>query len=96
MLLYTQKLVSDLGQLDKLIERVLKLDKNLRFDELAKLLNRMGYVMRHPRGGSSHYTFSKHGKPPITIPKDNPINKVYIEMCRNAILMFESEAQKDD
>ena len=74
----------------------MKLDKNLRFDELAKLLKRMGYSMRQPGGGSSHYTFRKDGKPPITIPKDDPINKVYVEMVRDAILMSESEVIKDE
>lgn len=32
------------------------------------------------RSGSSHYTFRKSGKNPITIPKHEPIKKVYVEM----------------
>ena len=76
---------------DKLIDEILKLNKNLRFDELAKVLLSMGYEKNQPRGGSSHYTFRKTGKLPITIPKTTPMNKSYIEMVRNAINEHESE-----
>jgi len=88
--------VSSLSQLDKLIERVLKLDKKLRFDELAKLLKRIGYTMHQPKRGSSHYTFRRDGRPPITIPKDNPISKVYVDLVRDAILISESEVFADE
>ena len=80
-----------MGKLAKLINEILKLNKNLRFDELAKVLESIGYKMKSPRGGSSHVTFRKDGKMPITIPKDYPINKVYVELVRDAILEFESE-----
>ena len=46
--------------------------------------------MKAPRGGSSHYTFRKPGCMPITIPKHEPIKKVYVEMVRNVV---ESEAK---
>ena len=36
--------------------------------------------MNAPRSGSSHYTFRKQGRMPITIPKHEPIKKVYVEM----------------
>ena len=35
--------------------------------------------MFSPRSGSSHYTFRKPGCQPITIPKHEPIKKVYVE-----------------
>lgn len=35
--------------------------------------------MNAPRSGSSHYTFRKQGRMPITIPKHEPIKKVYVE-----------------
>ena len=44
-----------------------------------------GYVMSAPKGGSSHYTFRKHGYSPITIPKHKPIKKIYIEMVREVV-----------
>ena len=75
---------------DKLLQRILSLDKNLRFEELRKVLEEYGYTMGAPRSGSSHYTFRKEGCFPITIPKHEPIKKVYVEMVRNVV---ESEAK---
>ena len=43
--------------------------------------------------GSSHYTFRKQGCMPITIPKHEPIKKVYVEMVRQIV---ESEAKNDE
>ena len=78
---------------DKLIKRICTLSKDLRFDELRKVLESYGYVMNAPRSGSSHYTFRKLGHRPITIPKHEPIKKVYVEMVR---LIVESEAENDE
>ena len=52
---------------DKLITRICNLSKDLRFDELRKVLESYGYEMNVPRSGSSHYTFRKSGCMPITI-----------------------------
>ena len=49
--------------------------------------------MNAPRSGSSHYTFRKEGYMPITIPKHEPIKKVYVEMVRQIV---ESEAKNDE
>ena len=76
---------------DKLIDEILKLNKNLRFEDLTKALIKIGYIQNQPKGGSSHYTFRKDGKPPITIPKAIPIKKAYVELVRDAILEYESE-----
>jgi len=80
---------------DKDIEDILKLDKNLRFEDLAKVMKKMGYKQNQPKSGSSHYTFRKKGKMPITIPKATPINKAYVEMVRASIIEFESEEDDD-
>ena len=69
------------------------LSKDLRFDELRKVLESYGYEMNAPRSGSSHYTFRKQGCMPITIPKHEPIKKVYVEMVRQIV---ESEAKNDE
>ena len=66
---------------DKLITRICNLSKDLR------------YEMNAPRSGSSHYTFRKQGCAPITIPKHEPIKKVYVEMVRQIV---ESEAENDE
>ena len=75
---------------DKLIKRITSLSKDLRFDELRKVLESCGYEMRNPKGGSSHYTFRKAGCMPLTIPKHEPIKKVYVEMVKEIV---ESEAK---
>lgn len=74
-----------MGQWDKLLSAILAKDKNLRFDDLSKALERIGYRKDHPRGGSSHYTFRKAGCFPITIPKQKPLNRAYIELVSEAV-----------
>lgn len=71
---------------DKLLTRICALSKDLQF---GKVLESYGYVMNAPKGGSSHYTFRKAGCQPITIPKHDPIKKVYVEMVKQIV---ESEA----
>ena len=78
---------------DKLITRICNLSKDLRFNELRKVLESYGYEMNAPRSESSHYTFRKQGCMPITIPKHEPIKKVYVEMVRQIV---ESEAKNDE
>lgn len=70
---------------EKLLERIRNLSKDLRFDELRKVLESYGYTMSAPRGGSSHYTFRKPGCMPITIPKHEPIKRVYVEKVREVV-----------
>ena len=78
---------------DKLLIRIRALSKDLRFDELRKVLEEYGYEMRTPRGGSSHFVFRKEGCMPITIPKHDPIRKVYIELVKEVV---ENETKKDE
>lgn len=70
---------------DKLLARICRLSNDLRFDELRKVLEAYGYTMDVPRSGSSHYTFRKPGCLPITIPKHEPIKKIYVEMVKNVV-----------
>lgn len=77
---------------DKLITRICALSKDLRFDELRRVLESCGYEMNAPRSGSSHYTFRKQGRMPLTIPKHEPIKKIYVEMVRRIV---ESEAKNE-
>lgn len=78
---------------DKLIMRIRNLSKDLRFEELRKVIESYGYKMGTPKGGSSHYTFRKEGCQPITIPKHEPIKRVYVEMVKRII---ESEEDHED
>ena len=73
--------------------RVLTLSNDLRFAELRRVLEEYGYEMKQPKSGSSHYTFRKPGCMPITIPKHEPIKKLYVEMVREVV---ESEAKNHE
>ena len=81
-----------MAQWAKLVEEIMALNKNLRFDELAKVLVRIGYTQSQPKGGSSHYIFRKEGRPPISLPKTMPMKRAYIELVAAAIKEYESEA----
>ena len=74
-----------MSQWDKLLNQITSLSKDMRFVELKKVLERYGYVMSSPKGGSSHATFRKKGCSPITIPKHEPIKKVYVEMVKRVV-----------
>ncbi len=80
---------------DKLIARICSLDKNMRFDELRKVLESCGYVMKRPSGGSSHCTFRKAGRNPITIPIHEPIKTIYVQMVKDVIETEESNDEND-
>lgn len=81
----------NMAQWEKLISKVKSLNQGMRFDELKKILEKYGYTMTAPSGGSSHYTFRKKGCSPITIPKHEPIKVVYIKLVRDIV---ESDAEK--
>ena len=80
-----------MSKFDKLIDEILSLSKDIRFEELRKVLEYYGYTMTAPKSGSSHYTFRKQGCNPITIPKHKPIKKIYIEMVKDIV-----EAETDE
>ncbi len=82
-----------MSQWDKLLNRILLLSKDMRFEELRKVLESFGYRMYAPKGGSSHYTFRKEGCMPITIPKHEPIKRIYVEMVRQVV---EQEMRNDE
>ena len=78
-------------KLDKLINKILTVTKDVRFDELKKVLEKYGYICEQPRGGGSHCTFRKEGCEPITIPKHNQIKRVYVEMVKEVVEEKENE-----
>lgn len=77
---------------DKLLEKIKKLDKNLRFDQVKKILESYGYEEQSPKSGSSHSTFRKKNSFPITIPKNQPVKIAYIKLVKSVI---ESEANHE-
>ena len=60
-----------MSQFDKLLQRIRSLDKNMRFEELQKVLEHYGYTMSGPASGSSHKSFRKkrqgHNHNPSTL-----------------------------
>ena len=52
-----------------------------------------GYIMNVPKGGSSHCTFRKQGCQPITIPKHEPIKRVYVELVKQIVESEESNSE---
>ena len=82
-----------MSQFDKLLQRIRSLDRNLRFDELQKVLEHYGYTMSGPAGGSSHKSFRKPSKHTITIPQHNPIKRAYVEEVKAVV---ESEDESDE
>ena len=74
-----------MSQFDKLLQQIKNLDRNMRFDELRKVLEHYGYSMSGPASGSSHKTFRKPGKYPITIPQHEPIKRVYVETVKEIV-----------
>ena len=84
-----------MSQWDKLIEEILKLNRNLRFDDLSKALKQIGYTENQPKGGSSHYTFRKENCDPITLSKSKGnIDIVYIRLVKDAIVDYLSEGSE--
>ena len=65
----------------------------MQFAELKKVLEKHGYAMHTPKGGSSHATFRKKDCSPITIPIHDPIKKVCVEMVKRVV---ESEEENEN
>lgn len=76
---------------DKLLARIKTLSNDIRFEELKKILESYGYKMHSPKKGSSHFIFRKQGCVSITIPKQKPIKKVYIELVREIVEQEEKD-----
>ncbi len=70
---------------EKLLTRILTLSNDLRYEELKRVLEEYGYTVKQPKSGGSHYTFRKPGCMPITIPKHEPIKKIYVEMVKEVV-----------
>ena len=84
-----------MSQFAKLLQRIRSLDKNMRFDELKKVLEYYGYSMSGPAGGSSHKTFRKAGCYPITIPQHEPIKKAYVLKVKQIIESEEAQNENN-
>jgi len=62
---------------DKLIEAIKNNPKNVRFEDLKKILESLGYTAVN-RGGS-HYVFTKEASLSLTIPYKRPVKVIYVK-----------------
>ena len=65
---------------DKQLQAIRMNPRNVRFETIRKVLLDFGFIETAPRGGSSHYTYHR-GIYRVTVPKDNPVNQVYIKQA---------------
>lgn len=82
-----------MSQWEKLVAEILNKGPNLRFDELYKALLKIGYTVDQPKSGSSHYTFRKAGHMPITLPRQVPVKRVYVQLIAEAVKTYLQEEQ---
>ena len=75
----------------KLLLAIRNNPKNVRFESIQKILLSYGFVETSPGGGSSHFTYHR-GIYRITVPKDSPVNQIYIKRVINIIDQLEGEA----
>lgn len=81
---------------DKMIERIKSLDKGIRKDEIIKVMKSYGYEMRFPNKGSSHATFRKKNRKPVTIPLHEPISVTYVNLVKEVIELEEKENEGNE
>ncbi len=72
--MYKEFLVS---KKDKLIEAIENNPKNVKFEDLKKILENLGYAAVN--GGGSHYVFSKKDSVSLTIPYKRPVKVIYVK-----------------
>lgn len=72
----------------KLLARVERNPRHVEFGELDQLLKRAGFERRQPRGGSSHYVYTKVDKS-IVVPYRRPhVREHYV---KDAIALIRDE-----
>lgn len=74
-----------MSRFDKLIKEIKNLSSDMRFEELKKVLESYGYIGKPPKSGSSHWTFRKVGRNPITIPYKKPVKITYVKLVKDTV-----------
>lgn len=71
-------------KISKLVKKMRRSMKDVRFADLVKVLEAIGYTCIK-RNGGSHNTFrKKNSSLIITIPKVNPVNPTYVRIVLEA------------
>ena len=82
-------------KLDKLRQRIEQDPKNVRFEDLERLLLAYGFAVRQPGRGGSHCFYSK-GRVTITIPRRRQqMPPVYVRLVLEAIDQAEEEVKSE-
>ena len=74
---------------DKLIEAIKNNPKNVKFEDLKKILESLGYKAIN-RGGS-HYVFTREASISLTTPYKKPIKVIYVKQVISIIEEEENE-----
>ena len=74
---------------DKLIDAIKNNPKNVRFQDLRKILESIGYTAVN--NGGSHFVFTKDNAISLTIPYKKPVKVVYV---KQVIKIIEEEEGK--
>ena len=79
-------------QLEKLFRALLQGAKDARYQELEKILLRLGYSKREGKGSHTVFTHPQHRA--LVIPAKNPVKRVYIEQVRSILAEYFKEGEK--
>lgn len=83
-----------LTKINKLYIQIVRNPKDVKFEELDRILKRYGFKCRQPGKGSSHYIYYHPELPDVLpIPKDKPIKAIYV---KQAIAAIEKLKEKSD
>lgn len=67
-----------MGKFEKPIEKISNNPKDASFDELDKILTKLGYKKNN--SGGSHFVYRKSGCESLTLPKHKPMKECYAKM----------------
>jgi len=80
---------------DKLYAEIVRNPKDVKFEELEKLIIRFGFERRKQRSGSSHFQYAHPDLTEIlTIPFARPIKSIYVRQALDAIQKLEGSEEE--
>ncbi|MBV8369850.1 MAG: type II toxin-antitoxin system HicA family toxin [Candidatus Eremiobacteraeota bacterium] len=83
-----------MNRVRRLRERVVNTKNNCSFEDLSALLQALGFSVRQPRRGGSHYTF-KHTIYTITVPYARPVKRCYVREVLEIVAPLIASSQEN-
>lgn len=68
-----------MSDVQKLIQKMKRQPNGMRFQEIAKVLEYNGYILKKKKSGTSHRNFINEEGDVITIKEENPLKAVYVK-----------------